>query len=290
MTESKKKIICKHRFHLVTRSPWPLFASIGALAMAVGAVMYFHNYQNGFNLLMAGFSFVLLIASLWWRDVIRESTFEGRHTLCVQKGLRMGFILFIVSEVMLFFSFFWSYFHAALSPTVELGCIWPPLGITPFDPWSIPLLNTLILLLSGSTITVAHYSILLNDHKKGSKYFYFTIALAAIFTLLQLYEYITAPFAISDGVYGSVFYMITGLHGFHVIVGTIFIIVVFIRYLKRHFTPTHHLGFEFAAWYWHFVDFVWIYVFLTLYWWASTHTDQRTQAIIKAIESLVCHS
>jgi len=254
---------------MVSRSPWPIVISLAALNTAIGAAMYMHRYKYGLILLIFGLIHVALIMGLWWRDVVREGTFEGTHTKAVQSGLKIGFILFIVSEVMFFFGFFWAFFHSSLSPAIEIGCIWPPEGIVPFNPLGIPLINTLVLLLSGATITVTHIGLVSGNFWLAINYFARTIILALLFTQLQLEEYILAPFAISDGIYGSVFYMITGLHGFHVIIGTIFMAVCFVRLYNSHFTTTHHLGFEFSAWYWHFVDVVWLFVYTFIYWWGG---------------------
>ena len=259
----------KHNFHLVDPSPWPLITASAAFSMLVGAVLYMHSYTLGNLLLPLGLIFVLLSMSIWWRDVIREATFEQRHTKVVQQGLRLGMLLFIISEVMFFFGFFWAFFHSALAPTIELGAIWPPKGIHPFNPWDVPLVNTLILLLSGATITWAHHSIVINNRSEAFLGFVFTLVLAVAFTSLQVMEYLEASFNISDSVYGSTFYMATGFHGFHVIVGTVFIAVCFIREYYHHFTPELHFGFEAAAWYWHFVDVVWLFLFVTIYWWGS---------------------
>jgi cytochrome c oxidase subunit 3 len=238
-----------HKFHLVDPSPWPFMGSIGALILTIGGVMYMHNFIDGGLTLILGLICIIMVLILWWRDVIREATFLGHHTDKVQKGLRYGMILFIMSEVMFFFAFFWAFFHASLAPTVEIGCIWPPMGIKAFSPFEVPLLNTIILLLSGATITVVHYSILIDDRIAGFKAFVCTIFLAIFFTLLQAYEYFYAPFSISDGIYGSTFFMATGFHGFHVIIGTIFLTVCFFRLTKNHLTKKHHFGFEAAAWY-----------------------------------------
>ena len=206
---------------------------------------------------------------VWWRDVIREATFEERHTKAVQKGIRLGMLLFIISEIMFFFGFFWAFFHAALAPTVELGSVWPPVGIYAFNPWGVPLFNTLILLLSGATITWVHHSILVSNRIEIFLGFIFTLVLAVAFTSLQVMEYLEASFNISDSVYGSTFYMATGFHGFHVIVGTIFIAVAFWREYHYQFSSELHFGFEASAWYWHFVDVVWLFLFITIYWWGS---------------------
>jgi heme/copper-type cytochrome/quinol oxidase subunit 3 len=258
-----------HPYHLVTPSPWPFLISLAAFITACGAAGYMHLYKGGLFFLLFGIFHVILIMGLWWRDVIREATFEGMHTLKVQAGLRIGFVLFILSEVMFFFGFFWAFFHSALAPAIEIGCIWPPYGIQPFNPLGTPLVNTFVLLLSGVTITYTHHSLIARKYFITVFGFFETIFYGFLFTLLQLEEYINAPFSISDGIYGSVFYMTTGLHGFHVIVGTIFILVCCIRYLKYHFTVEHHLGFEFSVWYWHFVDVVWLFVYTAIYCWGS---------------------
>jgi len=254
-----------HPFHLVTPSPWPLLASLGALTFTTGFVMYFHYYEYGSLITQLGLISLITIMILWWRDVIREATYQGHHTPTVQTGLKYGMILFITSELMLFFAFFWAYFHAGLAPTVEIGSIWPPAGIQAFSPYEVPLLNTAILLLSGATITAAHFAILSNDRIRAIKSFIYTLLLALVFTAVQVYEYLNAPFSISDSIYGSTFFMATGLHGFHVIVGTLFIAVCLFRYINHHFNRNQHLGFEAAAWYWHFVDVVWLFLYVSIY-------------------------
>jgi len=258
-----------HSYHLVSNSPWPLYASLAATLLTIGGVMYMHMYKHGSTVLLFGLIMLLSVLFVWWRDVVRESTYEGMHTTLVQYGLRLGVVLFIVSEVMFFFAFFWAYFHSSLAPSIEIGSIWPPEGIITFNPWSIPLLNTYILLLSGVTITAAHHYLIQGNANLVREGFLYTIALALLFTLLQLYEYVEAPFNISDGIYGSTFFMATGFHGFHVIIGTTFIAVCFFRFLRSHFTKQHHFGFEAAAWYWHFVDVVWLFLFVSIYWWGS---------------------
>jgi cytochrome c oxidase subunit 3 len=265
---TKLKELQKHRFHLVTPSPWPLYASVSVFVLLVSFVSYMHRFEGGGNGIFLGLFLLVISMFVWWRDVIRESTWQGHHTVIVQRGLRMGFALFIVSEVMFFFSIFWAFFHSSLSPAIELGSIWPPIGIDVLDPWKVPALNTLILLMSGVTITLAHHGIIA---KTGLTHWGFlaTIILAVFFTSLQVFEYINASFDIADGIYGSTFFLATGFHGFHVFVGTCFIAVCWIRYALGHFNPSHHVGFESAAWYWHFVDVVWLFLFLTIYWWGS---------------------
>lgn len=260
----------RHNFHLVDPSPWPLVTSIGLLGMAVGGVMFFHKFLSGGTVFFLGLITVIYTAILWWRDVVREGTYEGRHTTVVQKGLRYGMLLFILSEVMFFFAFFWAFFHSSLAPAIELGSVWPPVGMNVFSPWEIPLLNTVILLLSGATITWAHHAIVVGNFQQGLVSMYITIALAIFFTNLQVCEYIEAEFNISDSVYGSTFFLATGFHGFHVIIGTLFITVCIFRHYFYHFSKHHHFGFEAAAWYWHFVDVVWLFLFISIYWWGNS--------------------
>lgn len=261
--------IKRHNYHLVNPSPWPISASSGSFLMTVGAVLCFHFYQKGISILLLGLLIVVLTSFLWWRDVVREGVYEGRHTKVVQKGLKLGVVLFIVSEVMFFVSFFWAFFHSSIAPAIEIGAIWPPVGIEPFRAWDIPLLNTIILVLSGATITWAHYALIIGNFNQATASIYLTITLAIFFTLLQVCEYIEATFNISDGVYGSTFFLATGFHGFHVLIGSIFILVCLIRHLLYHFSRTHHVGFESAAWYWHFVDVVWLILFISIYWWGN---------------------
>jgi len=257
-----------HPFHLVDNSPWPFLASFGLLFMACGGVLYMHSYLYGGYFLTASFIFVVFTASFWWRDIGREGVFQGHHTTAVQTGIRYGMILFILTEVIFFIGFFWAFFANAISPSVFIGAIWPPVGLQLFNPLEVPLLNTVILLTSGITITWAHYAMYIpsKDYTKQAKLaLLLTILLGAIFSVFQGIEYLEAPFSINSGIYGSIFYMLTGFHGAHVIIGTIFLIVNYIRMNKHHFTYKDHLGFELAIWYWHFVDVVWIFVYLFIY-------------------------
>nr|UAM92181.1 cytochrome c oxidase subunit III [Geosesarma faustum] len=256
-----------HPYHLVNMSPWPLTGSINAMMLTTGLVKWFHQYNM--NLLILSFIGIILTMIQWWRDVTRESTYQGLHTLMVMKGLRWGMILFILSEMLFFFSFFWAFFHSSLSPTMEIGMYWPPLGIQTFNPFQIPLLNTTILLSSGATVTWAHHAIMEANHNQAIQSLSMTIILGFYFTLLQAYEYIEASFTISDSVFGSTFFVATGFHGLHVIIGTTFLSVCFMRLYKYHFSPLHHLGFETAAWYWHFVDVVWLFLYIFIYWWGG---------------------
>jgi len=254
-------------FHLVEFRPWPLTSSIGALTLAIGIARWFHGHGTSCLILSA----ILIISSIiqWWRDVIREGTFIGHHTTYVTTGLRWGIILFIISEVLFFFAFFWAFFHRSLSPTPELGCCWPPSGIYPLNPFSVPLLNTAVLLASGVTVTWAHHSLLENRRINTIQALIITVLLGIYFTILQAGEYAEASFRISDRVYGSTFFVATGFHGAHVLIGSSFLLVCLIRTYLHHFSNNHHFGFEAAAWYWHFVDVVWICLYLCIYWWRS---------------------
>jgi cytochrome c oxidase subunit 3 len=240
---------------------------MSAFVLAIGGVLFMH--QEGPWVMVAGFVLVLFTMAMWWRDVIREGEREGHHNPIVRVGLRYGMALFIASEVMFFSAFFWAYFHAALDPTEATGHMWPPQGVHTFNPWDLPFLNTLILLTSGVTVTWAHHALLENNRRDVIRGLALTVMLGLIFTCVQAFEYHHATFAFSDGIYPSTFFMATGFHGFHVIVGTIFLIVCLVRAIKGHFKPDHHVGFEAAAWYWHFVDVVWLFLFACIYWWGS---------------------
>jgi len=254
-----------HPYHIITPSPWPFLISIAVFTTAVGTTMYMHRYENGLLILVISLLQVILVMCLWWRDVIREATLEGAHTKRVQAGLRLGFILFLVSEVMFFFGFFMSFFYIALSPGPAIGCEWPPTQIVTFNPMGLPLVNTFLLLLSGATITFAHHSLIEGAFAKTAFGLCATILCATLFVNIQMYEYTHAAFSISDGIYGSIFYTLTGLHGVHVIIGTLFIFVAFERFLIGHYTRQHHFGFEASIWYWHFVDVVWIFLYVFIY-------------------------
>nr|YP_009526700.1 cytochrome c oxidase subunit III [Cacoplistes rogenhoferi]AXY63903.1 cytochrome c oxidase subunit 3 [Cacoplistes rogenhoferi] len=256
-----------HPYHLVNVSPWPLTGAIGAMIMTIGLISMFHQFK--FTLLVIGLIVTILTMIQWWRDITREGTYQGMHTYNVNTGLRWGMILFIISEVLFFLSFFWAFFHSSLSPSIEIGMLWPPKGILPFNPIQIPLLNTSILLASGVTVTWAHHSIMNNNYTQTSQSLVFTIMLGLYFTILQAYEYIEAPFTIADSVYGSTFFVATGFHGLHVIIGTTFLIICLMRHNLKHFSSNHHFGFEAAAWYWHFVDIVWLFLYISIYWWGS---------------------
>ena len=269
MTNLTRSNFQAHPFHLVSPSPWPIFTSISLLTLTTTGVLTMHGFSNADTFLMFAFVSVVLSMTFWWRDVISEGTYIGNHTLAVQRGLNMGVALFIVSEILFFLAIFWAFFHSALSPTVELGAQWPPMGIEAINPFELPLLNTVILLSSGVTVTYAHHS-LIQGNRSGALYgLVATVILAIVFTLLQGIEYTVSSFTISDGAFGSCFYFGTGFHGLHVMIGTAFIAVGLWRVLAYHSTDNHHLGLESSILYWHFVDVVWLFLFISIYYWGS---------------------
>ena len=257
-----------HPYHIVDPSPWPALGTLSAFLIATGGIWFMHDGPP--LLLAAGFGLLLYVFYAWWRDVVKESRAGTNHTEEVAHGLRVGFLLFIASEVMFFFAFFWAYFHASVPAINRIAhTVWPPEGIIPFDTWGLPFLNTLILLTSGATVTIAHHAVVAGDKKKLVLWTGITAVLGIIFLICQAFEYSHAAFGFTDGIYPSTFFMATGFHGFHVFVGTCFLIVCFFRARAGHFTPQKHIGFEAAAWYWHFVDVVWLFLFVAVYWWGS---------------------
>jgi len=256
-----------HPYHIVDESPWPLFGSIGGMFITSGIVSIFH--LGSYTLMFTGMTILAIVIYQWWRDIVRESTFIGLHTSIVEIGLRNGIMLFIVSEIFFFVRFFWAFFHSRLSPRVEIGAVWPPVGVTIFNPYQVPLLNTIILVSSGVTVTWAHHSIIIGNFKEVKLGLLITVILGVYFSFLQGLEYYEASFAISDRIYGSTFYLATGFHGLHVLIGTLFLLIVLIRHNKFEYRKTHHFGFEAAAWYWHFVDVVWLFLYIVVYWWTS---------------------
>ena len=296
----------KHPYHLVDPSPWPALGALGAFLLAFGAAIGMHpdifkevlselprwlispasaaaaaaSVQAFFKavswwIVAPGFLIVFAVMFWWWSDVIVES--RTYHTAVVQLGLRYGMILFIASEVLFFFAFFWAFFDSSLypnSPEMPLrteadGGIWPPKGVRVIAPFDLPFMNTLILLLSGTTVTWAHHAILEGNKRDAVRGLVLTVLLGICFTSIQAYEYIHAPFKFDANIYSSTFFMATGFHGFHVFVGTTFLLVCLFRAMAGQFKPNHHFGFEAAAWYWHFVDVVWLFLFFCIYWWGS---------------------
>ena len=276
-----------HDYHIIDPSPWPILASIGALVVTFGGVAYMRYLNNspfklfGFDfagpwLFFIGLAVILYVMYAWWADTVKEAH-EGAHTRVVSLHLRYGMIMFIASEVMFFVAWFWAYFDVSLFPNEAIqasrviftGGQWPPKGVEVLDPWHLPIYNTIILLLSGTTVTWAHHALLHNDRKGMITGLALTVALGVLFSAVQAYESVHAPFAFKDSIYGATFFMATGFHGFHVLVGTIFLGVCLIRALRGDFTPKQHFGFEAAAWYWHFVDVVWLFLFVCIYWWGA---------------------
>ncbi len=270
MSDSHAAHHAKHPYHLVQPSPWPAMGAVAAFLAFGGGVMFMHSYTGGTWIMVLGMLLILATMFLWWRDVINEAEFKGDHTPVVALSHRYGMALFIASEVMFFVAFFWAFFNASLYPTAAIGGVWPPKNIHPFDAFDLPFLNTLILLTSGATVTWAHHSLRENNRRDTLRGLALTILLGISFTCVQAWEYSHAPFSFGGGIYPSTFFMATGFHGFHVIIGTTFLIVCFFRTLKGHFKPDHHVGFEAAAWYWHFVDVVWLFLFTCIYWWGGS--------------------
>ena len=259
--------LINHPYHLVEKRPWPLEASTTAFLLTLGLTKIFH--QINYNLIILAIISLTLSTIQWWRDITRESTFQGLHTIKVITGLKWGIILFIISEIIFFFSFFWAFFHRRLNPTIDLGGVWPPTRVYPFNPFQIPLLNTAILLASGVSVTWSHHSLLENNLTQATQSLSLTILLGLYFTIIQAIEYIQASFSIADSVYGRTFFIATGFHGLHVIIGSTFLIVTIARLTTSHFSRKHHFGIEAAIWYWHFVDVVWLFLFTSIYWWGS---------------------
>jgi cytochrome c oxidase subunit 3 len=262
-----------HPYHMVEPSPWPIVGAAAGFVVTSGAVMWMHGQALGPWATLAGFVLVAITMIGWWRDVLKEGR-SGAHTEVVSRGLRLGMALFITSEVFFFFAFFWAFFWGALVPPETVAVSWPPEGVHPVPTWEIPFLNTLILLTSGATVTWAHHAIKHNDNRTAFRALVLTVVLGLTFTAFQGYEYwhaiVKEGFDLTDGIFGSAFYMATGFHGLHVQIGTVFLIVCAYRAWKGDFTPQQHVGFEAAAWYWHFVDVVWLFLFVWVYWWGGS--------------------
>lgn len=259
-----------HPFHLVHNSPWPYCTAWSAFAVVSGFVLHVNNYADGYSLLLFGIKVTFISIFFWLRDVLNESLYGGFHTIPVQKGLRLGVGLFIVAEAMFFFPFFWAFFHSAISPTIWIGTVWPPLGIATVDPLKFPLFNTYILVLSGVSVTWSHYALCRGSWGQTVMGLLNTLLPGSFFLLVQYVEYCNAGFNISDGIYGTTFYMTTGLHGLHVFMGVFSLFVCFIRIFSfNNMTSQHHVGFESSIWYWHFVDVVWLILYVAIYLWGS---------------------
>lgn len=256
-------------YHIVTNSPWPITTAISVLSILLGNVLLFQNKIGGIELTIVSGIATIYSGYYWFKDIIVEGTYIGDHTEKVEKGLNLGFILFVVSEICVFFGLFFAYFYNALVPSIEVGGIWPPIGITTLDYKAVPLLNTLILLSSGFTITAAHNYILNRNYSQSFLYLLLTVGLGLIFIYFQYFEYMSSSYTIADSVFGSSFFILTGCHGLHIIVGTTFLLFTLLRLSLSHFSSHHHLHFSSAAIYWHFLDAVWLILYFVLYIWCA---------------------
>jgi cytochrome c oxidase subunit 3 len=260
-------MIHRHPYHLVQLSPWPLTGTMGATLLMFSLTFWFHS---NYPIIIPIRALIILVTIIsWWRDILREASYEGKHTYKVRQGIEWGIILFILSEIIFFLAFFWAFFHRSLSPTHELGCIWPPEGVSPLNPYAVPLLNTAVLLTSGVTVTWAHHSLVINDNHSLQLGLLLTVTLGVYFTYLQSTEYFDTSFNLADRVYGSTFFVATGFHGAHVIIGSLFLLTCLCRSILNQITISAHFGLEAAAWYWHFVDVVWIFLYMCIYWWGG---------------------
>nr|YP_009341843.1 cytochrome c oxidase subunit III [Mindarus keteleerifoliae]AKM70084.1 cytochrome oxidase subunit III [Mindarus keteleerifoliae] len=252
-------------YFILNLSPWPILMSMNLFNMMISNIMMMNYKMN--SIMLMNIFMIILISILWWRDIIRESTFMGNHNFFIMNLIKFSMIMFIISEMFLFISFFWNFLHNSLSPSIELGLNWPPKNIEFFNPLLIPLLNTIILLTSSFTITLSHFYLLNNNSKKSMNFLLLTMTLSMYFLMLQALEYNQATFTFSDSIFGSSFYMATGFHGLHMMIGTLFLMINLMRMLKLHFSFIHHISFELSAWYWHFIDIIWLFLYMTFYWW-----------------------
>jgi cytochrome c oxidase subunit 3 len=256
-----------HPYHLVKPSPWPIYLAFGSFGLLYNLTMLMHNITNNKWILLLNLITLIYIGLLWSRDIIAEATYLGEHTSKISEGLNMGFIIFLITELMWFIGVFWAYFHSALSPSIELGEMWPPIGIIPIQATDLPLLNTLILLLSGGTITYSHHGLIGRDYKNSVIGLLLTIILGIIFIICQYIEYKYCSYTMADSIYGSVFFIVTGLHGIHLITGTGILCLNFYRLYNMQLTSTKHTGYNTAILLWHFLDVAWLFVYIICYYW-----------------------
>ncbi len=257
----------KHPYHLVNPSPWPILGSFAAVVLAIGGVHYMKGGQS--FVMLAGLALVLYTMFVWWRDVVREAQVEKAHTRQVQFGLKFGVGLFILSELMFFVAWFWAFFNASLGGS-PAGDVWPPEGVEPIHTFGLPLVNTALLITSGFVLEWGHKGLLKDERSRAIKGVFGAFILGATFLVIQIYEYGHAAFGFSDGIYSSVFYMATGFHGFHVFVGIVALLTCGIRLQRGDFTKEQHIGLLSTSWYWHFVDVVWIFLYVWVYWWGNS--------------------
>lgn len=256
-------------FHVLEPSLWPFFIAFGLFFFVTGIAFCMHYVVTGYYILIIGLLILIVTSIFWFLDISREAVVKGYHTQIVRRGLKLGFLFFITSEIMLFFGFFWAFFHSALSPSIEVGAVWPPVGLNVIPVFEFPLFNTFVLIISGFSVTWVHRAISLGSFKDSIDGFMITILLGVFFIFLQGLEYYESTFNLQDGAYPSAFFMLTGLHGCHVIVGVCFLFICFLSLLSNHYLTSHYLRLVFAIWYWHFVDIVWIILFLSVYCWGS---------------------
>nr|YP_009922188.1 Cox3 [Metschnikowia borealis]QMS50743.1 Cox3 [Metschnikowia borealis]QMS50759.1 Cox3 [Metschnikowia borealis] len=267
MTNSMRGYMQLHPFHLVSPSPWPLYTSFALMNLALSMGLTAHNYMSNNLYMMLNMMSVMYVLTLWFKDVMAESTYLGDHTKAVKTGLTQGFYLFVVSEILMFASLFWAYLHSSLNPTIELGMAWPPAGIQAISPSELPLLNTIITLASGVTITMGHHA-LINSNRKDTLYgFMFTTLLIVMFVMLQYFEYIFSTFTITDGVYGSTFYSLTGTHFLHMNMTWIMLAICTWRIYNYDFTNNSHVFAEMTVLYLHVLDVLWLFMYIICYWW-----------------------
>jgi len=259
----------RHLFHLVKVSPWPFVVACSLLCFLIGLCSFMHRVNGGGFLCLLGFFSLVFCGFCWFSDVCEEATKQGYHTLAVRRSLRNGFFLFLASEIMLFFGFFWAFFHSSFNPAIDFSCLWPFAGIDVIPFYGVPFLNTLLLIFSGFSVTWAHRSTALGRYSEVIDSLLITLLLGFVFLFLQIMEYYQATYNFDDSVFACSFYMLTGLHGLHVLVGVCFLSVCFLRFLNKQFSVNHYMGFVFAIWYWHFVDIVWIALFVIIYIWGG---------------------
>jgi cytochrome c oxidase subunit 3 len=249
-------------FFLLLQSFWPFAVSFRAISLIISFIIFFKTKIYFF--IFVNFFILLIFRTFWWTEVHNETKI-GNHTLLSLDNLKIGILLFILREVCFFGGFFWRFFHYSFVPAGDIGDTWPPFNLVAINPFSVPLLNTVVLVRRGATITFSHINLIFNKKAEGS--LFFTLFLGAYFTFLQGFEYYHRPFTIRDSTYGSTFFIATGFHGIHVLVGSFFLFVCLLRFLNNHFSIINHLGYEIAIWYWHFVDVVWLFLFSFIYWW-----------------------
>lgn len=254
-------------FHLVSPSPWPILVSFSLLSLTLSLALTMHGYIGSMHLVYLALIVVGSSITLWFRDIISEATFLGDHTIAVRKGINIGFLIFVGSEILIFAGLFWAYFHSAISPDVLLGGVWPPIGITAVQPTELPLLNTIILLASGATITYSHHATIEGNRKNALSGLLLSFWLIVIFVTCQFIEYTNATFTISDGVYGSVFYAGTGLHFMHIVILAVMLLINYLRIRNYQLTSTHHVGYETLILYLHVLDVIWLFLYIVFYWW-----------------------